>query len=236
MISSPVHAFIYSAAGNIIALIHCSLSYIFPNKELKAFMMHHNVDQTLLYYHNDNQTHVSIINHDLTYAQQCGNGLRALAHHLSIKKVSFIIDKKRYCAQYNQDQYWVNMGQGQYLGAIQLLGHTFHDISMGNQHALVILPNLKHLKIPKELCHQYNVSFMNIQSSGNITIKTFERGVGWTQACASACSAATFLANRLHPDQNRWTIYNPGGMISTHVHQSHIYQTGPVKLIKQDVI
>lgn len=68
-----------------------------------------------------------------------------------------------------------------------------------------------------------NVSFVQIQGANQIFVRTFERGVGYTNACGTGMSAASLISVLLHGDQINndvdITVKNPGGMVMTHVHQ-----------------
>ncbi|BAP85907.1 diaminopimelate epimerase [Paucilactobacillus hokkaidonensis JCM 18461] len=67
-----------------------------------------------------------------------------------------------------------------------------------------------------------NVSFVLIQGANQIFVRTFERGVGYTNACGTGMSAASLVSVLLHGDQiaNNTDIIvrNPGGMVKTNVH------------------
>jgi diaminopimelate epimerase len=67
-----------------------------------------------------------------------------------------------------------------------------------------------------------NVSFAEIQGPNTLFVQTFERGVGLTNACGTGMSAASiaFCLNRpeLAEFEKTITVYNPGGMVKTRVH------------------
>lgn len=67
-----------------------------------------------------------------------------------------------------------------------------------------------------------NVSFVQIQGKNQIFVRTFERGVGYTNACGTGMSAASLVSVILHGDQiennTELTVRNPGGMVKTNVH------------------
>lgn len=66
-----------------------------------------------------------------------------------------------------------------------------------------------------------NINFAKIIDKNALFVKTFERGVGFTNACGTGMSSTSlaFLIN--HPDlcdeNNDITVYNPGGMVKTNV-------------------
>lgn len=66
-----------------------------------------------------------------------------------------------------------------------------------------------------------NVNFAYEKAPNQIFVKTYERGVGFTNACGTGMTA-TSLAYALinHPNQNfdeEITVYNPGGMVKNNV-------------------
>lgn len=67
-----------------------------------------------------------------------------------------------------------------------------------------------------------NVSFIRLLEKGNIYVRTFERGVGFTNACGTAMSASTLVTcligeNELETPIN---VYNNGGMVQCAVHEN----------------
>ncbi|NVY95612.1 diaminopimelate epimerase [Lactobacillus sp. DCY120] len=68
-----------------------------------------------------------------------------------------------------------------------------------------------------------NLSFAQVKKADELFVRTFERGVGFTNACGtgmSATSLAYFLTQPQVPAMGtQLTIKNPGGMVQTRVHQ-----------------
>lgn len=69
-----------------------------------------------------------------------------------------------------------------------------------------------------------NVSFVRILGKNQIFVRTFERGVGYTDACGTAMSASSLVSVLLHNEliENnvKISVCNPGGMVNTVVHHS----------------
>ncbi|USS88989.1 diaminopimelate epimerase [Fructilactobacillus cliffordii] len=65
-----------------------------------------------------------------------------------------------------------------------------------------------------------NLNFAEILGPDELFVKTYERGVGFTNACGTGMTA-TSLAYVLNHDQGDFdhvvTVYNPGGMVKVHV-------------------
>jgi diaminopimelate epimerase len=66
-----------------------------------------------------------------------------------------------------------------------------------------------------------NVSFVKILANQKIFVRTYERGVGLTNACGTAMSASTLVSCILggQPFNEVITVYNPGGMVQTVVNK-----------------
>ncbi|AXX64720.1 diaminopimelate epimerase [Bombilactobacillus bombi] len=69
-----------------------------------------------------------------------------------------------------------------------------------------------------------NVSFAQIINEQQLFVQTFERGVGFTNACGTGMSATSLAFALIHPELNIFdrllTVYNPGGYVQTRVHQT----------------
>lgn len=68
-----------------------------------------------------------------------------------------------------------------------------------------------------------NVSFVWVKGDHHIFVRTFERGVGYTNACGTAMSASSLMAVLLHQANAHFeetlTVQNPGGMVKTVPHK-----------------
>lgn len=66
-----------------------------------------------------------------------------------------------------------------------------------------------------------NVSFVEVLGKNQIFVKTYERGVGFTNACGTAMSASSLMYVLLKSGEfnEKISVYNPGGMVQTLVHQ-----------------
>ncbi|KAB7673051.1 diaminopimelate epimerase [Bacillus sp. B1-b2] len=68
-----------------------------------------------------------------------------------------------------------------------------------------------------------NVSFMSILEKGSIYVRTFERGVGFTNACGTAMSASTLVSilNGYNEENTYVEVYNNGGKVRCFVHHEN---------------
>lgn len=79
------------------------------------------------------------------------------------------------------------------------------------------------LNTPNELTPDgVNVSFIRILEKGSIFVRTFERGVGFTNACGTAMSASTLVTCLVGENEfeRPINVYNNGGMVKCAVHES----------------
>lgn len=69
-----------------------------------------------------------------------------------------------------------------------------------------------------------NVNFAEILGPNRIFVRTYERGVGFTNACGTGMSATSLAFALTHPDQGSFeepiTVFNPGGMVKTILHEN----------------
>ena len=211
---------VYSATGNIIALIWENPNLVDIDKIILA---HPTIDQVLCQHLN--MTY--IFNRDGSEAKQCGNGLRTLAFHMGKHSTMIQLRQKSHQVSKKDGMYWVNLGT-----PIQL---PYLDLHIA--HAVVDIGNL-HLIIESSVCdkiislykHKYNISFVEIYN-GVLNIKTYERGVGWTNACGSATAAATYVGY-LRYSSPIWEAITPGGKLLMRIIDNQIWQTGDINPIK----
>lgn len=69
-----------------------------------------------------------------------------------------------------------------------------------------------------------NVSFVKSLSPGNIYVNTYERGVGFTNACGTAMSASSLVTclQGLNEIEQIINVYNNGGKVQCVVHQTGV--------------
>ncbi|MGM9926856.1 MAG: diaminopimelate epimerase [Bacillus sp. (in: firmicutes)] len=111
---------------------------------------------------------------------------------------------------------------------------TFTAVAVPNPHFITIVDSdVIQSSIQEELSTYFNrenpyfpdgvnVSFVKLLEKGKIYVRTFERGVGFTNACGTAMSASSLVTclqqeNRL---EEEIAVYNPGGKVKCVVHQN----------------
>lgn len=101
----------------------------------------------------------------------------------------------------------------------------FTAVAMPNPHLIAFVDQVDEAELVRigEICeaapawlpNRANVSFVEVRAGGELYVRTFERGVGLTNACGSAMGAATFVAGltgRL-PFDRTVTVRNRGGLV-----------------------
>lgn len=101
----------------------------------------------------------------------------------------------------------------------------FNAVAIPNPHLIAFVEAVDEIELvrigsvceaaPDWLPNRANVSFVEVRGAGELYVRTFERGVGLTNACGSAMGAATFaagLTGRLSFD-TPVTVRNRGGLV-----------------------
>ncbi|MGN7477421.1 diaminopimelate epimerase [Solibacillus silvestris] len=111
----------------------------------------------------------------------------------------------------------------------------FTAVSVPNPHLIGIvdkkyIENTSHqqqlasfLNADNEYCPDgVNVSYVLPLSPNEIFVRTFERGVGFTNACGTAMTASVLIATiEKFVTENKVTVYNPGGFVQCEVSKIH---------------
>lgn len=110
----------------------------------------------------------------------------------------------------------------------------FTALAVPNPHLVSIVTNdildsdlqenlAKKVNGPNELFPDgVNVSFIKPIEEGHIFVRTFERGVGFTNACGTAMSASSLVTclNGLNEPEKEISVYNNGGKVKCVVHHN----------------
>ncbi len=118
--------------------------------------------------------------------------------------------------------------------------HSPSVASMGNPHAIFWVENdvwsydlerfgpllENHPVFPERA----NISIARVTSRGTLTLRTWERGAGLTQACGSAACAAAVSAARTRRTDRTVTVTVPGGdLLIDWRDDDHVIMTGPAE-------
>ncbi len=119
--------------------------------------------------------------------------------------------------------------------------HTPSAVSMGNPHAIFWVDDVNAYDLARfgPLLENHpifpdraNITLAHIVDRENITIRTWERGAGLTQACGSAACATLVAAARLRRTGRKADITLPGGRLTIEWRETddHVLMTGPAAL------
>jgi diaminopimelate epimerase len=111
---------------------------------------------------------------------------------------------------------------------------SFTALAVPNPHIVSIVESEEiHSDVQKQLSEYVNgpnplfpdgvnVSFVKTLQEGAIYVRTFERGVGFTNACGTAMSASSLVTciNGLNEKEKAIEVYNNGGKVRCVVHEA----------------
>jgi diaminopimelate epimerase len=120
---------------------------------------------------------------------------------------------------------------------------NFTAVAVPNPHLITVVEDLEAMYwVQKELSEYVNgpnelfpdgvnVSFVKSIDKGHIYVRTYERGVGFTNACGTAMSASSLVTCLLGLNDvgDKIHVYNDGGLVNCVVHQDE--QTYQIDLI-----
>ena len=184
-----------------------------------------------------------IFNADGQEVGQCGNGARCLAlfvkHYGLTNKSKLTVATKTTTMKLiinNNNSVSVDMGipnlepaeipfiadhqSMEYSLQLTKQNAKIHAISVGNPHAVLIVPNVdlapveslgKEISLHPRFPEQTNTGFMQIINSQQIKLRVYERGCGETKACGSGAVAAAAVGRLYHKLSEQITVTLPGG-------------------------
>lgn len=135
-----------------------------------------------------------------------------------------------------QLQYQLAMG-GQMIPAAVL--------SMGNPHVIFLVSNLHQLDIVElstaiqqsaYFPESVNVNFAEILDSHTVTLRTYERGVGETEACGTGACASVFAAHALDAVLPEVTVKMRGGDLNIAIKAGYVFMSGSARHVYDGVV
>lgn len=122
---------------------------------------------------------------------------------------------------------------------------SFTAIAVPNPHLISFVPEVSQLELGDlgqklNSANEYfpegvNVSFSQILDTNKLFVQTYERGVGFTNACGTGMSATSLAFALLHPDRfdpnQDISVYNPGGMVKTQIALNDTKELSKIRLI-----
>ncbi len=121
--------------------------------------------------------------------------------------------------------------------SIQILDKDFKisAMLMGVPHAVILVDKLDIDEVHKygslietnELFpKKINVNFVKIEDNKNISVRTWERGCGYTLGCGTGMTASAILSNYLGKVDKSVNVESEGGTIKIEIDED-IYMIGP---------
>jgi diaminopimelate epimerase len=155
-----------------------------------------------------------IFNRDGSEAEMCGNGVRCVARYLA--------DRDPFEAQVDIGPVtFPNDARAETAPAAGAIW-TFYDVSVGNPHAIVFVPDVSEpdlealgvtLNWVERFASGTNVHIVEVVDSSTLRVRHYERGVGLTQSCGTGAVAAAAAAIRVHGVSSPVTVVVPGGTL-----------------------
>lgn len=187
-------------------------------------------DGILLLYQTKKRITLRIMNADGTEAKMCGNGLKVVAAHLSKKDPyhtmwKVYIHRQPYIVRKEEDGESVEVPFPVLLKEER--GEALYDVK--NLHRLKEHQEDDGLqkKIAKKHSEE-NISFYQMKKNGVITLRTYERGVGFTYSCGSASLAVAAHYFKMHKRKKKVTILTQGGQYEIENHGEFLRLKGEV--------
>ncbi|MDR2458646.1 MAG: hypothetical protein LBD43_00930 [Holosporales bacterium] len=172
---------------------------------------------------------VTIFNSDCTSAKMCGNGVCAVAACVAVfnghKDIDITVDV---CdAEYSVKVCGPDV-------AVEFPLPTLLDsgiVSTGNKHVIRGMSEVADVSSISMSHSECNIHFVDVVSNTKIRMKTFERGVGWTNACGSGAVASVYYL-RL---KDRIGVIHDGGMSFVEVLGDRAYLTVQPRIVFKGV-
>jgi len=262
-VTAGMHFFKLQALGNDFVLVDARSTPFAPTPESVVRIADRRTgvgfDQLLILRPGDDSflAAVEIFNADGSRAEQCGNGMRAIAAWLD--RGGELAHGTRLATPAGPVELARNAGAG-YTAvlpppralepeALDLpaprLPESFTDwalVSLGNPHLIL---NSDRPPSPTDLARivailddgpwrgRVNIGLMHIDSEDRAVLRVHERGAGPTQACGSAACAAAWTVRRRHPSDLPVAVEQPGGKLVVDLasRAGHVVTAGPASVV-----
>ena len=199
-------------------------------------------------------------NADGSRGLMCGNGIRCLAKFIINHKLDDFKDGKLFIKPEILDNGMVkvNMGKPDFLaksvGIMQegeysneIINYNGKDFKCSScfmtvDHLVIKVDDLDMTDEQGFYFYNYpiftkkiNANFVKIHDRKNISVRTYERGVGWTMACGSGSSATFAVLNREGLIDNPVTVHLKYGKLEISKDSNgDIFMKGPAAVIVED--
>jgi diaminopimelate epimerase len=199
---------------------------------------------------SDANVEMRIFNADGSQAEMCGNAARCVAKYLrpvlGVPEDTLILQTLAGLIQIQPGEHGleaVDMGKpvyGRPGESITVDGgatYQFTEVSMGNPHCVIFLPELAGfplavegplLERDKRFPNRTNVEFVQVLAPDHIRMRVWERGAGITPACGTgACAAAVAAVLNGHTERNMVVTLDGGELDIVWRSDDYVIMTGP---------
>ncbi|MDR0879937.1 MAG: diaminopimelate epimerase [Clostridioides sp.] len=159
------------------------------------------------------------------------------------------------------DSIKIDMGRGSFLAKdvpviseeeefiqkeIEVLGRKFTvtSILMGVPHTVVLVDELdmdevckygEAMEVHEVFPEKTNVNFVKVEDMYHISVRTWERGCGYTLGCGTGMTASAIVCNYLGKVDNSVSVTSQGGMLKIDIGDS-VCMTGPAVKICEGIL
>ncbi len=186
-------------------------------------------------------------NADGGIAEMCGNGIRCVARYAVDRG---LVDDRSFSVHTDAGNVPVTLMGGDrvktYLArstcgsTLELDGLDLQAVDMGNPHVVTFVDDLESAPVasagPEIETHptfpdKTNVEFVRIDANDRISVRTWERGVGETQACGTGAGAAVVAAHQYGLVGTEVDVRLLGGELSIRLDGDDVWQEGPAEYV-----
>ncbi len=131
-----------------------------------------------------------------------------------------------------QKQYYLKFGDDKLTACV---------VSMGNPHCVLFVSDLwkqdiaelgKAIQKSAYFPESVNVNFVEVVDENNIEVRTYERGVGETDACGTGACASAFATREIVKGNNEIQVKMRGGNLSIRIdEEQQIFMSGPARQV-----
>lgn len=181
---------------------------------------------------------IEIFNADGSRAEQCGNGMRAIAAWLDragqlapgtrVQTPAGDVSLARaedggFTADLPGPEPLIPAALGLAPPSLPANAQTWQMVSLGNPHLIVcwrgevstaaLAESVAAVERSPAWRQQVNIGVLHVETENAVSLRVHERGAGPTRACGSAACAAAWLTRREHPGAAPVAVRQPGGTL-----------------------
>lgn len=141
-----------------------------------------------------------------------------------------LFGKKHIKSIENIDYYALTIHQQEYI---------LHGVFMGTIHTVVFVDDIDQIlksDVGRIICNhslfleKTNVNFVQVIDEEHFIVRTYERGVGWTNACGTGACAAFVIGQKLNKCHKKVTVLLPYGELQISG-EDDIFMQGPATFV-----